>query len=179
MLGLRLVLREQRRNRFVGEFAAVDVLIMGTVWFPVNWKIMEFSVSFFGARIREERERLRLNQTAFSAIGGVTKKTQMLYESGERFPDIRYLSAIQEIGVDTRYIITGERDVPPPDVLSEDERCLLSLFRAAPLAVKGAVIGALHGGSSSVMGVNSNVISGSGNHISSGDMVVNPGNGKK
>ena len=106
---------------------------------------MELSVSF-GERLREERERLRLNQTAFAATGGVTKKTQMLYEAGERFPDVRYLAAVQEIGCDVRYVVTGHRDAPPVEMLAPDEQELLALFRAAPLAVKAAAIGALQGG---------------------------------
>lgn len=89
---------------------------------------------------------MRLNQTAFAAVGGVTKKTQMLYEAGERSPDTRYLAALHEVGADVRYIVAGLRDAPPPDVISTDERELLALFRAAPLAVKAAAIGALQGG---------------------------------
>lgn len=118
---------------------------MGTEWFPVNDMNEEHLVSF-GARLREERERLRLNQTAFAATGGVTKKTQMLYESGERAPDARYLAAVHEIGADVRYIVTGLRDAPPADPMSADEQQLLGLFRAAPLALKAAAIGALSSG---------------------------------
>lgn len=118
---------------------------MGTERFHVNGVFMELTVSF-GDRLRAERERLRLNQTAFAAIGGVTKKTQMLYEGGDRFPDARYLAAISEIGGDVRFLITGSRDGEPPETLSTDERELLALFRAAPLTVKAAAIGALQGG---------------------------------
>ena len=63
----------------------------------------------FGDRIREERARLRLNQTKFGELGGVTKKTQMLYESSERSPDATYLSAVATAGVDVPYILTGNR----------------------------------------------------------------------
>lgn len=101
-----------------------------------------------GDRLREERQRLDMNQTQLGERGGVTKKTQMLYEGGERFPDAAYLAAIASIGADIRYIVTGDRDAPPPEVLSADERDLLALFRNAPLAVKAAAIGALQGGSS-------------------------------
>lgn len=95
--------------------------------------------------MREERQRLDLNQTQLGETGGVTKKTQMLYEAGDRYPDAAYLAAIAAAGADVRYIVTGERDGPAPEVLSSDERELLSLFRAAPLAVKAAAIGALQG----------------------------------
>lgn len=105
---------------------------------------MEHLVSF-GERIREERERMRLNQTAFAATGGVTKKTQMLYEAGERFPDVRYLAAVHEIGCDVRYIVTGNRDAPPPETFTQDERELIASYRSAPLVGKMAVVGALKG----------------------------------
>ncbi|MFC5474919.1 hypothetical protein [Paraherbaspirillum soli] len=48
-----------------------------------------------------------MNQTDFSAIGGVTKKTQLLYESGERFPSADYLEALFKSGVDIQFVITG------------------------------------------------------------------------
>ncbi len=107
--------------------------------------LMELLVSF-GERLREERERLRLNQTAFAAAGGVTKKTQMLYESGERFPDIRYLAAVQEIGCDTHYIVTGLRDGAAPVTLTSDEQLLLERYRASPAALRDAALRVLLGG---------------------------------
>jgi len=60
-----------------------------------------------GGRLRDERSRLKLNQTDFGDVGGVTKKTQLLYESGERVPDAKYLSAIAATGADVLYILTG------------------------------------------------------------------------
>lgn len=65
-------------------------------------------VSFF-ERLKEERLKLDLNQTDFGDLGGVTKKTQMLYESGDRSPDARYLELIAAAGVDVQYVITGVR----------------------------------------------------------------------
>lgn len=82
--------------------------IMGTVWFPVKGYFMEQTV-LFGERLREERQRLSLNQTAMGELGGVTKKTQMLYESSTRAPDADYLAAIASAGADVLYIITGMR----------------------------------------------------------------------
>jgi len=79
--------------------------------------------------------------------GLVTMRSQRNYEKGERFPDAAYLAAIAKVGVDVRYIVTGQREGPAPEVFSADERELIALFRAAPLAVKAAAIGALQGGS--------------------------------
>lgn len=69
---------------------------------------MERTVSF-GDRLREERQRLGLSQTAIGELGGVTKKTQMLYESSSRTPDANYLAAIASAGADVLYILTGMR----------------------------------------------------------------------
>lgn len=103
-----------------------------------------------GKRLKEERERLGLNQTDFAAAGGVGRKSQFNYEENERRADTAYLVAIASIGADVRYIITGEREGPPPLALSADEQELLTLFRSASLSVKAAAIGALQGGSGSL-----------------------------
>lgn len=63
----------------------------------------------FGERLREERIRLGLSQTVFGTKGGVTKKTQMLYEADERSPDGVYLAAIAMAKADVLYILTGQR----------------------------------------------------------------------
>ena len=65
-----------------------------------------------GDRLREERLQLGMSQTKMADVGGVTKKTQALYEKGERHPDSRYLAAIAEAGADALYILTGNRSVP-------------------------------------------------------------------
>lgn len=102
---------------------------------------MEQMVSI-GMRLREERQRLDVNQTQLGECGGVTKKTQMLYEAGERFPDATYLAAIAKAGADIQYIVIG---VHSDAALTPDERELLALYRAAPLAGKMAAAGALQG----------------------------------
>lgn len=98
-----------------------------------------------GKRLKEEREKLGFNQTDFAAIGGVGRKSQFNYEDDERKADTAYLSAIATVGADVRYIITGDRNGPAPEVLSSDERELLALFRSASLTGKAAAIGALQG----------------------------------
>lgn len=96
-----------------------------------------------GDRLREERERLGLNQEGFGALGGVKKLAQINYEKGERAPSSDYLAGLAKAGVDVLFVVTGRRlDAP----LTPDEHELLALFRAAPLAVKAAAIGALQGG---------------------------------
>lgn len=82
---------------------------MGTEWFLVKGEMNQM-VSFCD-RLKEERSRLGMTQTAFGEIGGVTKKTQMLYESGDRAPDSVYLEKISALGVDVGYLVTGNRSI--------------------------------------------------------------------
>lgn len=120
----------------------------------------------FGGRLREERTRLGLNQTEFAALAGVTKKTQGLYEAGDRAPDALYLAAIAEAGVDTTYVLTGDylsvaqakiaasncsagRDiagqsnVATSQHLPPDEQLLLDAYRGLSPAKKKQLLAAL------------------------------------
>jgi transcriptional regulator with XRE-family HTH domain len=65
-----------------------------------------------GIRLKEERDKLALSQTEFADLGGVGRKTQFNYESGERAPDGAYLAAIAAAGADVLYILTGTRSAP-------------------------------------------------------------------
>ena len=99
-------------------------------------------------RLREERERLGLNQVEFGSIGGVKKLAQINYEKGERHPDSAYLAAIAAAGADVLYILTGQRAggasaPPPPRAVSEGDRVLLDNFHAAPAQVQAGVKTAL------------------------------------
>lgn len=62
-----------------------------------------------GGRLREERERLGLTQTELGDKAGITKNTQRLYETDQRSPKADYLQAIHQAGVDTHYVLTGDR----------------------------------------------------------------------
>jgi len=94
-----------------------------------------------GERLKEERERLELTQTAFAAIGGATRKTQFNYETGERVPDGAYLAAIAEAGADVLYILTGERSRPVPPTYDQppEERALLSDYRTTDAQGKALI----------------------------------------
>ncbi|PIV87604.1 MAG: transcriptional regulator [Hydrogenophilales bacterium CG17_big_fil_post_rev_8_21_14_2_50_63_12] len=87
-----------------------------------------------GERLKEERDRLGLNQTDFAAIGGIGRKTQFNYESGERAPDGAYLAAIATAGADVLYILTGQRvgAAAPVAPLKPDETALLDNYRNSP-----------------------------------------------
>ena len=92
-----------------------------------------------GERLREERKRLHLTQEQISAVGGVRKQAQLKYEKGDSTPAAVYLAAVAAVGLDVLYVLTG---VPSPR-LEGEELALLRQYRAAPPAVRTAVMGAL------------------------------------
>lgn len=83
-----------------------------------------------GERLKEERERLGLNQTEFAALAGASKNTQYNYEKGERSPDANYLAAAAQQGVDVLYIVTGSRVPQPLDSITAEEAGFVQLLRA-------------------------------------------------
>ena len=62
-----------------------------------------------GSRIREERARSGLNQEEFARLASQSRKSQARYESDERAPDTNYLAALDKVGVDVMYVVTGRR----------------------------------------------------------------------
>lgn len=85
-----------------------------------------------GDRLREERDRLGLNQTDFGALAGVSRGTQKAYELGNSSPSVEYLLALQRIEVDVQYVLTGARLSAEPGSLSDDEARLLERYRQLP-----------------------------------------------
>lgn len=118
-----------------------------------------------GGRIREERKKLQLSQADFAKTAGCSRNAQAIYERNESLPGAAYLLSLHGMGIDTLYILTGHRT---PDIgeVSNDEIELIKLFRAAPLAVKSAVLAALTAGGSASSSIN---VSGSGNRIAGRD----------
>jgi transcriptional regulator with XRE-family HTH domain len=97
----------------------------------------------FPNRLREERQRLGLNQTEFAEIAGVQKRAQVNYEAGERAPDTNYMTAIAAAGADVLYILTGERSQPvaPTAELPPRVRALVANYEATDDAGKKIIEG--------------------------------------
>jgi transcriptional regulator with XRE-family HTH domain len=109
----------------------------------------------FHERLQEERKRLGLSQSEFGEAGGVQKRAQINYESGERQPDALYLQRLTTIGVDVLYVLTGKRldAYPAPDgalrltasesaaarAVNEREAALLENYRRADADGKRAL----------------------------------------
>lgn len=145
----------------------VGVILLPRLWgfewigFLMWWIIVLFTAhvniflwavkSMIGKWLKEERERLGFSQTEFAVFAGITRRPYAEWEVGRTSPTAAQLAALAAAGADVLYIVTGERDGPPP--LKPDERELLALFRAAPLAVKAAAVGALSAGGMSSGGI--------------------------
>ena len=98
----------------------------------------------FFERLREERKRLKLNQTQLAALAGTTKNSQLNYEKGNVCPNAEYLAAIAAAGVDVQYVLTGQRSSEP--VLTPEEKEALAAWRRADPAVRAAALAALQAG---------------------------------
>ena len=84
-----------------------------------------------GSRLKEERERLGMNQTEFGAIGGAGRRTQFNYEIDERTPFADYLERLYKAGVDVGYVITGVRGGEVLPTYTRDEVDLINKWRKA------------------------------------------------
>lgn len=96
----------------------------------------------FAERLREERQRVGLNQTDFAEAGGVKRDAQQNYENGSRRPDSSYLEAVAALGVDVTYILTGKRNASQ---LSADEEVLLAGYRSLDAKGRAGVLGMIGG----------------------------------
>ena len=93
-----------------------------------------------GDRLREERDRLGLNQTDFGAKGGVSRGTQKAYELGANSPYLRYLAALEGAGVDIQYVLSGSRALLSEQVLDETETTVIENFRVLSESDKASVL---------------------------------------
>lgn len=62
-----------------------------------------------GQRLREERQRLGLDQRKMAIAGGVSRNSQLAYEAGHTPPNAEYLLELEKGGADAAYILTGRR----------------------------------------------------------------------
>jgi transcriptional regulator with XRE-family HTH domain len=93
-----------------------------------------------GKRLQEERQRLGISQTSLGVVGGVSKRTQINYEAGEKAPDTNYLLAISNAGVDLLYILMAEKiNGAACTPLSREETDLLGHYRRCSIEGKHAL----------------------------------------
>jgi transcriptional regulator with XRE-family HTH domain len=136
-------------------------------------------MSDFGARLKEERKRLKLSVQALAEQIDVHQNTVYNYEKGARMPDVDFLLGAAAAGLDLYFVLTGERSAGS---LTEEEASMLAAFRIANGALRTAALAVLTSGVAPVttqqvfhgqVGQNLKVDS-PGNHFT-----VNMGGGKK
>ncbi|MGU7855422.1 hypothetical protein ACV22X_22030 [Burkholderia orbicola] len=118
----------------------------------VSWKYSTSSTGFvelIHVRLKEELDRLGLKPAAAAKLAGEPDSQGLRDVLGGRKRLSADLLAALTIaaGVDATYVLTGGRKEPAEMTLTPDEHELVERFRAAPLSVKGAAIGALSAGS--------------------------------
>ncbi|WP_238351668.1 helix-turn-helix transcriptional regulator [Pseudomonas sp. SWRI99] len=97
-----------------------------------------------GERLREERDRLGINQNQLADIGGVKRNSQGNYENDRQRPDTAYLLAVSKIGVDVVYVLFGRRDTAVSThttIENEVLNCFRSLSPGDQIAVHRIVTG--------------------------------------
>lgn len=82
-----------------------------------------------GERLKEERQRIGVNQTVLAEKCGVTKNTQLAYEKGDRNPDTVYLAQAASLGLDILYLVTGERKPVPAESISAEAAQFLKAYQ--------------------------------------------------
>jgi transcriptional regulator with XRE-family HTH domain len=92
----------------------------------------------FGSRLREERIRNKLTQTALAELGGVQPNAQGHYENGQRMPRVDYLLATASV-IDVNYLITGSRSSEALSGITKDEHDILAGLRKMPQDDRDAV----------------------------------------
>lgn len=70
-----------------------------------------------GARIKEERQRLGLNQTHFAALAGASRRAIVNWEGDGASPPVAALTAWIDAGADPLYILTGRRSIQRPEMI--------------------------------------------------------------
>lgn len=85
--------------------------------------------SIISARLKEERERLRLSQTEMAELGGTKMRTYQDWERGLSGVSAEFLASVVEDGLDALYVLTGVRSPLSSETLSADESRLISDYR--------------------------------------------------
>lgn len=91
-------------HHYAQEIGSVKVLVPNIC---VSGESLEKTL---GARLREERDRLGINQNDLADIGGVGRNSQGNYENDRQNPDTVYLLAVAKAGIDVVYVLLGRRD---------------------------------------------------------------------
>ncbi|HQS03160.1 MAG TPA: helix-turn-helix transcriptional regulator [Halothiobacillus sp.] len=93
-----------------------------------------------GARLKEERTRLRLSQSDIAERLGASRRSVIDWEKGGATPNAENISELNDYGVDVLYILTGRREA---EALSTEEKLLIERYRAADEATRYRILSSL------------------------------------
>jgi len=96
-------------------------------------------MSSLGLRLKEERDRLGLNQHQMGEAGGASKNTQLAYESEKSSPTAKYLLEIANKGADIVYVLTGKRMALHGGVREGSAEYLLTRYNVPADALEAAL----------------------------------------
>lgn len=82
-----------------------------------------------GLRLKEERERLGLSQTALGGIVGSSRRAVVAWEGGDTMPGADALALLSSEGLDVLYVVAGQRNSAVSASLSSDESTLVARYR--------------------------------------------------
>jgi transcriptional regulator with XRE-family HTH domain len=84
-----------------------------------------------GRRLLEERARLGLTQQALADAIGAPRVSFVKYEAGQSSPAAETLVALESVGVDVRYVLSGLRQAPSGVDRDRFRRAFLEVERQA------------------------------------------------
>ena len=93
----------------------------------------------FGARLREERTRLNLQQLTLAEACDISRGTLATWEKGEQSPNAAALEVMAGLGMDVLYVITGKNGQTSTDTLAPAEREILNIWRNGPQEARSAL----------------------------------------
>lgn len=82
----------------------------------------------FAARLREEREAHGYTQAQLAEQIGINRMTQYLYEREVNVPNINYLSAVADVGLDVFYVLFGTRGSAGPELRFSPPELLYEIY---------------------------------------------------
>lgn len=80
------------------------------------------------ARLRQEREARGYTQIQLAEQIGINRMTQYLYERETNTPNLKYLSAIADLGLDVFYILFGSRGSAGPELRFSPPELLYEIY---------------------------------------------------
>lgn len=100
---------------------------------------MSSAMVIFSTRLREDLERLGLSLAAAARAAGEkdSERLKQIAAGRQRCP-LELLSALEPVGVDVYYVLTGQR-IGLATTLSARESALVANYRAAPEEAKKAL----------------------------------------